>query len=355
MNSLRLMTSILTVFFSLAHFNVYSQNNLLSSEQNTIDIFHKASPKVVYIQRLKAVKSRSRHIEVSSDGTGSGVIWDNAGHIVTNYHVIKGADHLQVMMNNTAYDAKVVGAEPRKDIAVLLLKSPKAIESLKSFKPFELAPKKELQVGQKTIAIGNPYGLDHSLTVGVISALGREFPGVGGVNIHDAIQTDASINPGNSGGPLLDSQGRLIGLNTAIFSQNGASAGIGFAVPSDDINRVVTQIVQHGRVVLAGIGIERAEPKVAERLGVKKGILIAKTLPNTPAAKAKLAVTKRDHWGRTQIGDVIVSVNEQPVDDYDDFYNMFTEINVGDEITVTVLHNGKKLNHKMKTIDIAAR
>lgn len=340
------------VFFSLIQFNVHSQINLLSNEQNTIDVFHQASPKVVYIERFLASKRAKG--EPVPDGSGSGIIWDKAGHVVTNYHVIRGARYLQVMIGDQPYPAIVVAAEPRKDLAVLLLKSPKIKEKLKDFKALELAPTSELMVGQKTIAIGNPFGLDHTLTVGVISALGRQFPGVGGVSIRGAIQTDASINPGNSGGPLLDSHGRLIGLNTAIFSQTGNSAGIGFAIPADDIQHVVSQIVQHGRVVLAGIGIERAQPEVAERLGVKSGILIAKVLPHTPAAKSKLKVTTKDHWGHTRLGDIIVAVNDHPVEDYDGFYNLFTKIGVGEEVKVTVVHNGKKFNHKIKTIDIAA-
>ncbi len=349
----RLMMSSLLIFFSFMVSNAHSKVNLLSTEQNNIDVFQQSSPKVVYIQRFVTVTKHFKK-EQRPDGAGSGIVWDNAGHIVTNYHVIKGANHLQVMMGDLSVSAKVVGAEPRKDIAVLSVSSPKALAKIKTLKPFEFAPTKKLLVGQKTIAIGNPFGLDHSLTIGVISALDRQFPGVGGVSIHGAIQTDASINPGNSGGPLLDSNGRLIGLNTAIYSQNGSSAGIGFAVPSDDIQHVATQIIKNGRVTLAGIGIERAEPKLAEKLGVKKGILIANILPNTPAAKANLAITGRDRRGHTFVGDVIVSVNDQPVDNYDVFYNLFTEIGVGEEIKVTVLRNGKRFNHKMKTIDIAA-
>lgn len=349
----RLMMSFLLLIVSLIYSNAHSRVSLLSTEQNTIDVFQQSSPKVVYIQRFINVTKHFKHEQIS-DGAGSGIVWDKSGHIVTNYHVVRGANHLQVVMGDMSVSAKVIGAEPRKDIAVLAVTAPNALKKIKTLKPFEFAPTKELLVGQKTIAIGNPFGLDHSLTMGVISALDRQFPGVGGVSIHGAIQTDASINPGNSGGPLLDSHGRLIGLNTAIYSQNGSSAGIGFAVPSDDIQHVATQIIQHGRVVLAGIGIERADPKLAEKLGIKKGILIANTLPNTPAAKANLAVTGRDRLGHTHVGDVIVSVNDKPVENYDVFYNMFTEIGVGENIKVTVLRNGKRFNHTMKTIDIAA-
>jgi len=328
-------------------------DDLLPSEKNTIDIFQQATKKVVYVQRLKTIINRRERMNVSA-GTGSAIIWDKAGHVVTNYHVIKGADKLLVNVGDQLVTAIVIGAEPRKDLAVLQIQSPKVLETLKSYQPFELAPTKNLIVGQKTLAIGNPFGLDHTLTTGIISALGREFPGIGGVSIHDAIQTDATINPGNSGGPLLDSHGRLIGLNTAIFSQTGESAGIGFAVPADDINRVVTQIIQYGRVVLAGIGIQRADVQEAKRLGVNKGILIAKVLPNTPAAKAGFIVTSRDKWGHTRLGDVIVSINNKPVYDYDVFYNILNKVGVGEEISVTVLRDGHKINRKLKTIDIAS-
>lgn len=353
MNLNRRLMSFLLLLLPFSNLYANSPNNLLPSEKNTIDVFQQASPKVVYVQRLATIVNKRKRMHVS-DGTGSGIIWDNAGHVVTNYHVIKGADKLLVNVGDQLVSAKVVGAEPRKDIAVLQIQSPKVLAKLKTFKPFALAPTHELVVGQKAIAIGNPFGLDHTLTIGVISALGREFPGVGGVSIHDVIQTDASINPGNSGGPLLDSQGRLMGLNTAIYSQSGASAGIGFAVPSDDIVRVATQIIKHGRVILAGIGIERTDSEVARHLGVENGILIAKILPNTPASKAGLAVTSRDKWGRTHLGDVIISINNHSVNNYDTFYNVLNAVGVGEEISVTVMRNGKKINHKIKTIDIAA-
>jgi S1-C subfamily serine protease len=247
----------------------------------------------------------------------------------------------------------VIGTEPRKDIAVLALSSPKAIERLKLYQPFQMAHTSELLVGQKAIAIGNPFGLDHTLTVGVISALGRQVPGVGGVKIRDMIQTDASINPGNSGGPLLDSAGRLIGLNSVIYSQTGSSAGIGFAVPADDMERTVSQIIKNGRVVLAGVGIVRVEPGAASHLGIKKGILIASVLPHTPAALAGLQGTQRNRWGRTIPGDVIVSLNGHSVDNYDSMYNLLTEVKVGEKITLTLLRQGKSANYTMKTIDIA--
>ena len=201
-------------------------NTLLPDEQNTVEVFQKASPKVVYVHRLATVTNHrsSKKMQVP-DGAGSGIIWDGKGHIVTNYHVIKGADKLAITLGNMTVPAKVIGAEPRKDIAVLQINSIHALSFLKSFKPFEIVNLTDLMVGQKAIAIGNPYGLDHSLSKGVISALGRQVPGIGGVTIRNMIQTDTPINPGNSGGPLLNSSGQLIGLNTMIFSRSGSSAG----------------------------------------------------------------------------------------------------------------------------------
>nr|WP_242602211.1 trypsin-like peptidase domain-containing protein [Legionella nagasakiensis] len=329
-------------------------DELLPNERNTIDIFQKASSKVIYVHRIKTVVNGSYELLHIPSGAGSGIIWDKQGHVVTNFHVINGADNLAVSIGKYTFPAKVIGAEPRKDIAVLALTSPKAIELLQSFSPFAIAHTDELLVGQKTIAIGNPFGLDHSLTTGVISALGRQVPGIGGVTIRDMIQTDASINPGNSGGPLLDSSGRLIGLNTAIYSQSGSSAGVGFAVPADEISRIVSQIIKNGRVALAGIGVQRVEPNMAARLGVKKGILISDVLPNSPAARAGLRGTYRDRWGRIHLGDVIVALDGHPVGNYDTLYNLQTKLNIGQEITLTVLRNGKRINYKMKTIDIAA-
>jgi S1-C subfamily serine protease len=287
-------------------------------------------------------------------GSGSGVIWDSKGYIVTNFHVVNGAEELAVTIGDLTVPVKVIGVEPRKDIAVLKVTSEKALVHLKSFIPFEIAHTTELFVGQKAMAIGNPFGWDHSLTVGVISALGRQVPGVGGIKIRDMIQTDASINPGNSGGPLLDSFGRLIGLNTVIFSQSGSSAGIGFAVPADDIERIVAQIIKHGRVVLAGIGILRVEHSNAVRLGVTKGILISEIIPNTPAALVGLRGTGRDAWGRVSLGDIIVALNGHPVSNYGALYNLLTKVKIGEQITLTIVRNGQRKNYTMKTIDIAA-
>lgn len=343
--------------FSLVFANpVFSLNldTLLPDERNTVEVFQKSSPKVVYVHRLATVTNSALQKMQVPEGAGSGILWDSKGHVVTNFHVINGAEDLAVTIGNMTVPVKVIGAEPRKDIAVLAIKSPQALKSLAAFQPFEIVHLTDLVVGQKAIAIGNPFGLDHSLSKGVISALGRQVPGIGGVTINNMIQTDTPINPGNSGGPLLNSTGQLIGLNTMIYSQSGSSAGVGFAVPADDIQRIVTQIIDHGRVILSGIGIQRVEPNIASKLGINKGILIADVLPNTPAARAKLQGTFRDNWGRILLGDVIVAVNGHAVKDYDQLYHLLSDIKVGEQITLSIQRGNKQMDVKMKTIDIAA-
>lgn len=352
-NKLSVFFGLTMTLISVSSFSA-DLDKLLPNERNTIEVFEKASPKVIYVHRMSTVINHAhKRLQVAS-GAGTGIIWDEKGHVVTNFHVVNGAENLTVTIGKNTYPAKVIGTEPRKDLAVLSITDRKALDLLKTFTPFEIAHTPELLVGQKAIAIGNPFGLDHSLTIGVVSALGRQVPGIGGVTIRDMIQTDASINPGNSGGPLLDSLGRLMGLNTMIFSQSGTSAGVGFAVPADDINRIVTQIIKHGRVVLAGIGIQRVEPHIAKLLGVKKGILVAEVIPNTPAAHAGIQGAYRDQWGRVRPRDVIIALNGHPVENYDSLYNLLTEIEIGTDIKLTVLRDGKRVNHTMKTIDIAA-
>lgn len=329
-------------------------DTLQTDERNTVEIFQKASPKVVFVHRLSTVFNRALQRTQVPSGAGSGIIWDAKGHVVTNYHVIKGADTLSITLGRMTVPAKVIGTEPRKDIAVLKINSPQALAYLKSFTHFEVVHLNDLMVGQKTIAIGNPYGLDHSLSIGVISALGRPVPGIGGVTINNMIQTDTPINPGNSGGPLLNSKGQLIGLNTMIYSKTGASAGIGFAVPADDIERVVNQIVKNGRVELSGFGIQRVDQGIAQKLGVKKGILIGKVIPNTPAAQSNLRGTYRDPRGHIILGDIIVAVNANPVTNYDVLYNLLNNIRVGEQVTVSIQRGNKQMDVKMRTIDIAA-
>lgn len=351
--SIWLISSILCFALVMPGYSL-NLDTLLPEERSTVELFQRSSPKVVYVHRIATVRNRAYQKAHVSDGAGSGIIWDDKGHIVTNFHVIKGAEQLAITLGRMTVPVKVIGTEPRKDIAVLEIKSPQALASLKAFKPFDIVHLNDLMVGQKAIAIGNPFGLDHSLSTGVISALGRQVPGIGGVTIRNMIQTDTPINPGNSGGPLLNSSGQLIGMNTMIFSRSGASAGVGFAVPADDIQKIVTQIIQHGRVILSGLGIQRVEPNVAHKLGVNKGILIADVLPNTPAAAVKLHGTYRDNWGHLVLGDIIVAINAHPVSDYDALYNLLTEIQVGEKVTVTIQRGHKQRDVTVRTIDVAA-
>jgi S1-C subfamily serine protease len=340
----------------LLSLNSFAQTpQLLSEEKNTIAVFQKASPRVAFIHRLTTVVDPfHQSFEVKESGSGSGILWDNKGHVITNFHVIRGADKFSVTLNGITADATVIGYEPRKDIAVLEIRQKKLLDKIINIGPMEIAPTSALQVGQKALAIGNPFGFDQSLTVGVISALGRQVPGVGGVKIHDMIQTDASINPGNSGGPLLDSNGRLIGMNTAIFSESGNSAGVGFAVPATEIEHIVKQIIQNGRVKLAGLGIQPVAPSIANHFGINKGILVADVMPGTPAQQAGIIATHRDGIGRIILGDIIIALNGHPVKNYDELYHLLSHIEIGTVVELTVVRHGSPISLKIKTIDISA-
>jgi S1-C subfamily serine protease len=264
-------------------------------------------------------------------GSGSGFVWDGDGHIVTNFHVVEGARSLTVtFQNQKTFDATVVGVEPRKDVAVLKVDAPRDL-----FKPVTVAQHISLEVGQKAIAIGNPFGLDHTLTTGVISALGRQVQGIGGVTIRDMIQTDAAINPGNSGGPLLDSSGQLIGMNTMIFSKSGAYAGIGFAVPATTIARVVPQIVAKGRAEELGFQI-KIDPlgRLERRYGIH-GVVVLAVPRGGAAERAGMRGIAQTADGLV-LGDVIVGVNDDKVDDFDDLYNLLDQHHAGDKVNVKI-------------------
>jgi S1-C subfamily serine protease len=279
-------------------------------------------------------------------GAGTGFVWDDDGHIVTNFHVTLDARSLTVTtQDQKVYPASVVGTEPRKDIAVLSIKIPKG-----TLKPITLpAADYKLEVGQKVIAIGNPFGLDHTLTTGIVSALGRQVDGIGGVTIRDMIQTDAAINPGNSGGPLLDSAGKLIGMNTMIFSKSGASAGIGFAVPVDTIRRVVPQLIAKGKVEQVGFGI-RIDPqaRVERRLGIA-GVVVLEIIPNSPAQKAGLRGLTQTDQGVT-IGDVIVGIGDQRIKNYDDLYNYLDTKKVGEKLKLKVLRENREIETQIELV-----
>jgi len=316
-----------------------SPNARTEDERNTIAVFSRMAASCVYVTQHQIIVDYWAGGEHDIPaGSGSGFIWDEQGHIVTNFHVVANAQHLTVTLHDQrTFPAQIVGSEPRKDIAVVKLKNP----------PGGLTPiarheeKVDLEVGQKVVAIGNPFGLDQSLTTGVISALGRQVDGIGGVKIREMIQTDAAINPGNSGGPLLDSTGRLIGMNTMIYSKSGASAGIGFAVPATTIARVVPQLIKLGRVEQVGIGIDIDPQRRLERRLRIRGVIILGVRPDGPAAAAGLKGLRRTLDG-LELGDIIVSIDDQPVNDYDDLYSILDTRKAGDTIRVTVSRQGRE-------------
>ncbi len=307
-------------------------------EQNTIDVFARVAPSTVFVTQKRIVVDyfRRRAFEVEA-GSGSGFVWDQKGHIVTNWHVVEKAKSLTVtLLDSQTYPARLVGSEPRRDVAVLALEVPDL-----ELVPVVLPPEgTRLHVGQKTIAIGNPYGLDHTLTTGVVSALGREVEGAGGVSIRGMIQTDAAINPGNSGGPLLDSQGRLIGMNTMIFSRSGAWAGIGFAVPVEIIRRIVPQLIRYGRVREVGLGVV-IDPQgwVESRFRVR-GVAVIAVRAGSTEEQAGLRGVERTPRGY-RLGDLIVEVAGQPVEDYDDLYNVLDGRKAGERVPVRLARDGK--------------
>lgn len=302
-------------------------------ERNSIDVFQAAAPAAVFVTSSKRVVDyfAGRAMDVPA-GSGSGFVWDKKGHIVTNFHVIRGAQALSVTLHDQrTFEAKVVGTADRKDVAVLrLVQPPPDLVPL----PFERGL--QLRVGQKTLAIGNPFGLDQTLTTGVISALGRDVPGIAGVTIRDMVQTDAAINPGNSGGPLLDSQGRLIGMNTMIFSKSGSSAGIGFAVPVTSIARVVPQIIRTGRPERVGLGIRLDESGQLERRVGVPGVVVGAVEPGSPSARAGLRGTRRTPRGWV-LGDVIVEIDGERIRNFDDLYGALDQKKAGDKAQLTVL------------------
>jgi S1-C subfamily serine protease len=318
---------------------VTPRGELAADERATIELFRQTSPSVVYITTLSQRRDIfSLNLFEIPQGSGSGFIWDADGHVITNFHVIQGASGARVTLgDHSNWDAQLVGVAPDHDLAVLRITAPK-----NALKPLAVGTSADLQVGQKVFAIGNPFGLDQSLTTGVISALGREIDAVTGRTISGVIQTDAAINPGNSGGPLLDSAGRLIGVNTAIYSPSGSSAGIGFAVPVDTVNRVAPQLISHGRVIRPGLGVRIADDSTARRLGVK-GVLVMQIDKGSAAETAGLRGTQRDASGRVMLGDVIVSIGANTVASSDDLLNVLDKYQVNETVRVTVLRDGNRM------------
>jgi S1-C subfamily serine protease len=328
---------------------VEARGELAGSEQATIALFTVSSPSVVYVQTSRSARtpwSRSP-VEVER-GSGSGFIWDDAGHIVTNFHVVENATSARVTLwDHSSYDARIVGRAPEYDLAVLRIDAPRS-----KLRPMPIGSSRELQVGQSAFAIGNPFGLDQTLTTGVVSALGRTITSLTGRPIEDVIQTDAAVNPGNSGGPLLDSAGRVIGVNTAIYSPSGASAGIGFAVPVDTVNRIVPQLVSSGRVTRPFLGVQMMdstpERNLARWVGAEQqGPMIARVEPGSPAADAGLRGIQQTEDGQLIPGDVIQAVDGKACRVADELVAALERRKAGETITITVWRDGAKRDVKV--------
>jgi len=312
-------------------------SSLSRDELATINVFERARRSVVYITNtaLRRDVWSLNTFEVPQ-GSGSGFMWDDHGHIVTNFHVIYKADSIQVVLDDqSTHEARVIGVDPDHDLAVLHIRDDK-----KQFIPIDVGNSKDLRVGQRVLAIGNPFGLDHTLTTGVVSALGRTIKSLTERTIEGVIQTDAAINPGNSGGPLLDSRGHLIGVNTQIISPSGAFAGIGFAVPVNTINRIVPQLITFGKVIRPGLGISLIPDSIVARWGIK-GLVIARVEPGGPAHQAGLQNAREMRGGRIRLGDVITAVDGNPVRILDDLAMILDRHKVGDRIKVQIRRQGK--------------
>ncbi len=321
---------------------VQARGNLAEDEKSTIELFENSRDSVVFITtRQRVMDAWTRNIFSVPSGTGSGFIWDDNGHIITNLHVIKGASEATVRLaDGRDYKASLVGASPAHDIAVLRIGI-----GFQRPTPVPLGTSHDLKVGQKVFAIGNPFGLDWTLTTGIVSALDRSLPGGDGRTIDNLIQTDAAINPGNSGGPLLDSAGRLIGINTAIYSPSGASAGIGFSVPVDTVNRVVPQIISRGKYIRPAMGItvdSKLNNRLTQHLKVT-GVVILNISPGSAADTAGLRGATLTPEGNIIANDIIVAVEDKPIDSVDKLLARVDGYKVGDTIKITVLRKGEKM------------
>jgi S1-C subfamily serine protease len=331
--------------------------DLQPEERRLVDIFRRASKSVVFVSSNALVRRSfsSLNTEEIPQGTGSGFVWDKEGHIVTNFHVVK--DHILqngrgttitvTLDDQKVYRAEIKGFFADKEIAVLWVKAPPD-----HLHPIEVGASSDLVVGQTAIAIGNPFGLDHTLTVGVISALGREIQALTGRRIQDMIQTDAAINPGNSGGPLLNSAGQVIGVNTAILSPVGVNAGIGFAIPVDTVSRYVSQLIANGKVSGPGLGIEIVPTNLARRMGVRGGILVGEVARGGAAEKAGLRGTRVLSDWSVDLGDIITGVGKEKVLDLNSLRDALERHSVGQEVDVTFLREGKERTVRLRLQEI---
>ena len=317
-----------------------------SDEENNIDIFKLASPSVVHITNSRLVRSfTSLNPQEVPQGTGTGFVWSEDGLIVTNFHVVQQANRVTVtLQDGSSYEAIPVGLDPDKDLAVLRIDAPEV-----NFVPVNLGDSSLLEVGRKVIAIGNPFGLDNTMTVGVVSALGREIDSISRRKIRDVIQTDAAINPGNSGGPLLNSLGQLVGVNTAIYSPSGASSGIGFAIPVNTVKRIVPELIAYGRVQTPILGITPIpQPDYYRQLWGIEGVIVLDVIEGSDPQRLGMRGLQRAQRGQIQLGDVIVEIAGQAVGDEDDFANIMEQHKPGAVVTVKTLRDNRRLEYDIQ-------
>ena len=324
--------------------NTAANEALSPAEMATIRLFERAAPSVCFITTTNVQYNyRRRDVSEIPRGTGSGFIWDKNGHIITNYHVIRGADRATVTLaDRSTWQATLVGKAPEKDLAVLKIEAPR-----EQLIPIPVGTSDDLRVGQNVYAIGNPFGLDQTLTTGIVSALGREIESVAGVPIRDVIQTDAAINPGNSGGPLLNSGGRLIGVNTAIYSPSGASAGIGFSIPVDAVRWVVPELIQYGEIKRPSLGLEVARPQLVKRLGLE-GALVLSVEDGGAAERAGIRPTYRNRNGEIILGDIIVSIGNEVIKTGTEISLALEKYQPGEVVTVRLNRNGEQVEARVK-------
>ena len=315
---------------------------LMPAEQAVVRLFESAAPSVAYITTERLAATSFFTVGVAKNA-GSGFVWDGHGHVVTNFHVVEGARNVNVQLDaGKTYAARVVGVAPDYDLAVV-----KLAETPRGLRPLPLGTSADLRIGQAVYAIGNPFGLQRTLTAGLVSALDRHLPTTDVREIAGAIQTDAAINPGNSGGPLLDSAGRLVGVTTAIRSMSGGSTGVGLAIPVDLVNRVVPQLIAHGRAQQPTIGIVPVRPDLVANAGIS-GVVIARIVPGSPAQRAGL----KPYDGRTdELGDVIVAVNGRPIESLPTLGAELDRVGVGELAELTVIRDGEERRVKVKVID----
>lgn len=316
---------------------------LTDDESNNIAIYRDISPSVVFVTNTQIRRNIfSLNTTEIPRGSGTGFVWDESGLILTNFHVVFGANKVTITTSSGKdYEAQLVGAAPEKDIALLRIDAPDEV-----LQPIPLGDSDDLVVGRKVLAIGNPFALDTTLTVGVVSALGREIRSVRERTIKNVIQTDAAINPGNSGGPLLNSMGELVGVNTAIYSPSGASAGIGFAIPVNTVKRIVPQLIEHGQLYRPVIGIETLSDGWARRFGVK-GVPVLSVQRGLPADIAGMVGVRTDARNNIHLGDVIIALDDDPVTNEDSLLTMLEQRQPGDTVTITTIRDEKIFEYEV--------